>query len=284
MIAFPNCKINLGLRVIRKRSDGYHDLESVFYPLPFKDALETIPIKGNGSPIVNFSASGLVIEGKKEENLCVKAFEILKKDFPELPSIQMHLYKAIFPGAGLGGGSADGSFVIKLLDRQFKLGLSAGQLLDYASQLGSDCPFFIINKPCLVRGKGELLEVIPLDLSAYKFIIIYPGFSISTAWAFEQVTATLESSDTFKVADISDTIRKPLTAWKEELKNDFEGPVFNRYHELKKIKEVLYSSGAIYASMSGSGSSVYGIFNNTITPSFSFPEKYFIKELAGQTE
>lgn len=279
MLVFPNCKINLGLRIKRKRNDGYHDLESVFYPLPLKDALEAIQVTGTSEYGVNFSSSGLTIEGKPEDNLCVKAFELLKKDFPQLQSIQLHLYKAIFSGAGLGGGSSDGAFTLKLLNKKFNLGLTKEQLLDYSFQLGSDCPFFIINKPCLATGRGELLEVISLDLSSYKFFIVYPGISISTAWAFGQVS--LKVSDTYKV---SDTISKPIAAWKEELKNDFEEPVFKKYPEIKNIKNQLYSAGADYASLSGSGSAVYGIFNKDASPVFSFPGNYIVKELSSLLE
>src|SRR5688572_22461505 len=171
MIVFPNCKINLGLRVIRKRNDDFHDLESVFYPLLFNDALEVIQATDKSELAVNFTFSGLTINGKIENNLCVKAYELLKKDFPQLTALQLHLHKAIPVGSGLGGGSSDGAFTLKLLNQKFNLGISTGQLLDYALQLGSDFPFFTINKPSIATGRREILQTIPLDLSAYKIVI-----------------------------------------------------------------------------------------------------------------
>ena len=273
MIVFPNCKINLGLRVIRKRNDGFHDLESVFYPLLFNDALEVIKATDASGFALNFTCSGLIIDGKTEHNLCIKAFELLKKDFSHLTALQLHLHKAIPVGSGLGGGSSDGAFTLKLLNQKFNLGLSTEKLLAYALQLGSDCPFFIINKPTFATGRGEILETVPLDLSAYKIVIIYPGIHIGTEWAFSQ----LKVADTYKV---SDTL-KPIDTWKEELKNDFEEPVFNQYPEIKKIKVDLYNSGAIYASLSGSGSTVYGIFKKDAKISNSFPQNYFVKVLPG---
>ena len=275
MIVFPNCKINLGLRVIRKRNDGFHDLQSVFYPLLLNDALEVIQATDKAEFAINFTCSGLTIDGKNEDNLCVKAYELLKKDFPQLTALQLHLHKVIPVGSGLGGGSSDGAFTLKLLNQKFNLGLSNGKLLEYALQLGSDCPFFIINEPCIATGRGEMLEPIPLDLSAYKFVIVYPNIHISTEWAFGQ--RALKASDTYKVSDAF----KPIETWKQELKNDFEEPVFNQYPEIKKIKADLYDTGAIYASMSGSGSTVYGIFKKDVKVSISFPQNYFVKELAG---
>jgi 4-diphosphocytidyl-2-C-methyl-D-erythritol kinase len=197
----------------------------------------------------------------------------LKKDFPQLTALQLHLHKAIPAGSGLGGGSSDGAFTLKLLNQKFNLGLSTPKLLEYALQLGSDCPFFIINEPCIATGRGELLEPIPLNLSAYKFVIVYPGIHISTAWAFEQ----LKASDTYTVSDAF----KSIETWKEELRNDFERPVFGKHPEIKIIKEEFYNAGAIYASLSGSGSTVYGIFKKNAKVSISFPQNYFVKELAG---
>lgn len=256
MLSFPNCKINLGLRVLRRRDDGYHQLETVFYPLPLKDALETIR-----SGKLTFTATGLTIPGDPSANLCLKAWHLLKKDFPELPSVDIHLHKHIPMGAGLGGGSADGAFMLVLLNKQFRLGLSAERLMDYAAQLGSDCPFFILNKPCLGGGRGEELLPIDLDLSSYKMALVSPGVHIGTAWAFSQITP----SD--KGKSIKDIIKEPVSAWKGQLVNDFEAPVLHAYPELKKIKETLYDAGAIFASMTGSGSSFFGIFEKENPPS-----------------
>ena len=269
MVSFPNCKINLGLNIIGKRSDGYHDLETVFYPVRLKDAIEVIE-----KPAFEFTASGLAINGNENDNLCVKAYGLLKKDFPQLPSVQIHLHKAIPTGAGLAGGSADGAFTLKILDKKFKLKLSQKQLVDYSLQLGSDCPFFIINKPCYAEGRGEILEEIELDLSGYKIILVHPAIHISTAWAFANINPGKPGMS------IKEIIKEPLALWKQELKNDFEQPVFNKYPEIKKIKDDLYSAGAVYAAMSGSGSAVYGLFQANKPLSFSFPAKYFVKEIA----
>jgi 4-diphosphocytidyl-2-C-methyl-D-erythritol kinase len=249
MLSFPNCKINLGLRILRRRDDGYHELETVFYPLPVKDALETIH-----SEEPAFSATGLPIPGDPSTNLCLKAWHLLKKDFPELPAVHIHLHKHIPMGAGLGGGSADGAFTLVMLNQQFRLGLSSQLLMDYASRLGSDCPFFILNTPCLGGGRGEELQPIDLDLSSYRISLVNPGVHIDTAWAFSQI------SPSDKGRSIRDIIMSPVSAWNGQLINDFESPVLRSYPELNRIKEILYNAGALFASMTGSGSSFFGIF------------------------
>ena len=274
MIAFPNCKINLGLRIASKRSDGYHDLETIFYPLPFCDILEIIhSTEDTAQPL--FSTSGMRVEGNKENNLCIKAYELLKKNYPSLPAVTIHLHKAIPPGAGLGGGSADASFTLKLLNEKFELNLSSDQLINYSLILGSDCPFFIINKPCFATGRGEILEEIKLDLSAYKFIIVNSGIHISTAEAFAGITPALPAKS------LKEIIQQPIETWKAELVNDFEKNIFSQYPEIEEIKNKLYDNGAIYASMSGSGSTVYGIFKKNTRVDLRLPTHYFIKELNG---
>jgi len=275
MVVFPNCKINLGLHVLEKRSDGYHNLETILYPIQLRDALELIQKE---SQSVDFSMSGSPVDGMPDDNLCIKAYRLLKKDFRELPSVQMHLHKAIPMGAGLGGGSADGAFILKLLNKKFSFGLSEKQLTDYALQLGSDCPFFIINKPCYASGRGEILETINLDLSAYKFWIVHPDIHISTAWAFENIKPL------FPAKSIKEIIQQSIESWKEKLINDFEEPVFRQYPQIKMIKDQLYNAGAVYASMSGSGSAVYGIFRKEKYIKLSFPSNYFIKELYSQLQ
>lgn len=271
MVVFPNAKINLGLRILAKRNDGYHNLETVFYPLPFYDALEMIrQPAGSG---LSFSSGGLSIAGESADNLCVKAYHLLKKDFPAIPAVQMHLHKAIPSGAGLGGGSADASFTLKLLNEMAALGLSAEQLLHYSLQLGSDCPFFMINKPCFATGRGEQLEELQIDLSGYSFVIVNPGIHVPTGPAFSWLQPALPSTS------LKEIIASPVDTWKGRLINDFEAPVFARYPEIKKIKDELYSKGAVYASMSGSGSTVYGIFPRKSVLNISFPESYFVKQL-----
>jgi len=268
MVSFPNCKINLGLNVVNKRNDGYHDIETVFFPIHLKDALEVIEKEK-----FKFSTSGSPIEGEPEKNLCIKAFNLLKNDFPQLPTVHMHLHKAIPIGAGLGGGSADGAFTLKLLNKKFDLSLPEKQLINYSLQLGSDCPFFILNKPCFATGRGEILEKTELDLSEYKFLIVHPQIHISTAWAF----STIKPFNPVK--SIKQITQQSISTWKAELINDFEKPVFEKYPEIKNIKDKLYDAGAIYASMSGSGSAVYGIFRKEKDISISFPHNYFVKTL-----
>ncbi|MGC4036428.1 MAG: 4-(cytidine 5'-diphospho)-2-C-methyl-D-erythritol kinase [Chitinophagaceae bacterium] len=190
MIAFPNCKINLGLNIINKRSDGYHNLETVFLPIDLKDILELIRIDSSDDPSkknnsINFFSSGIAVTDNPADNICLKAYQLLQNDFSQLnAAVRIHLHKIIPAGAGLGGGSADGAFMLQLLNKKFNLGLSTEQLLAYTLQLGSDCPFFIYNKPCFASGRGEKLETIGLDLSAYKILIVNPGIHISTANAF----------------------------------------------------------------------------------------------------
>jgi 4-diphosphocytidyl-2-C-methyl-D-erythritol kinase len=279
---FPNCKINLGLNVLRKRGDGYHDIETVFYPIGLHDGLEVIhagPIKENvqySIPNVQFSTSGLAIEGKNSENLGVRAYQLLKKDFPHLPPVMMHLHKGIPMGAGLGGGSADATFALKLLSQKFELELTEQRLLEYALALGSDCPFFALNRPCFGTGRGEILKPIILDLSPFKFAIVNPGIHIRTTEIFSSVNSVLP------LKSIENVISQPVQTWKKELKNDLETPVFEMRPEIKMIKEKLYEAGAVYASMTGSGSTVYGLFEKNTKLDFSFPSHYHVKELAGQ--
>lgn len=270
MIVFPNCKINLGLQILGKRDDGFHNLETVFYPIAFKDALELIP-NTNKNTDIEFTGTGLLVDGKPSDNLCVKAYHLLKKDFPKLPAIKIHLHKAIPMGAGLGGGSADAAFMLTLLNDKLNLNLSTSKLLNYSLQLGSDCPFFILNNPCFASGRGEVLEKLAVDLSAYKIVLINPGIHINTGWAFLNITPALSKKS------VKEIITQPIETWKTELHNDFEVPVFATHPQVKEIKDSLYNQGAIYAAMSGSGSTVYGIFNTEFDPAPLKNKNYFIK-------
>ncbi len=202
-----------------------------------------------------------------------KSLPIIKKKIPQLPSIKLHLHKTIPPAAGLGGGSADGAFTLKLLNQKYGLGLSTKELLDYALKLGTDCPFFIINQSCVAHGRGEFLETMNLDLSGYKFIIVNPGIHISTTKAFSFIVPALPSKS------IKNIIQQPIETWKGNLKNDFEEPLFKKHPEIRVLRDDLYKAGAIYASMTGSGSTVYGIFKKDMDASLVFPGNYFIKEL-----
>jgi 4-diphosphocytidyl-2-C-methyl-D-erythritol kinase len=260
MVCFPNCKINLGLYVTNKRNDGYHDLETVFYPLSpattgdqymqLRDVLEVVPAQET-----KMHLSGLPVAGNPEGNLVWKAYELLRQDFPgKIPAFDIYLHKVIPMGAGLGGGSADGSFMLRLLNDYCSLGLSAGQLAAYALQLGSDCPIFIHNTPMFAMGRGEQLTPSAVDLSAYSIQLVCPHVHVSTGAAFSKLTPRPSPLNLRNLATM------PLTEWKDVVGNDFERSVFAQHPVLAAVKQQLYDQGAIYASMSGTGSTVYGIF------------------------
>ena len=270
MVVFPNAKINLGLRITSKRADGFHNLDTVFYPLPFTDALEIISQSTPSETPVIFSSTGLVIPGDTQSNLCLKAYHLLKNKFPELPAIQMHLHKNIPMGAGLGGGSSDGAFTLKLLNEKFKLNIPDDELLELALTLGSDSPFFIKNTPVHATGRGEIMQPTSVDLSNKKIALVLPGIHVSTALAFNgcPISSSIETCDSIT--------KQPVETWKGQLINDFEQTVFPSYPALATIKEQLYDAGAIYASMTGTGSTVYGIFNNRPDLDHVFPNGYQI--------
>eukprot|EP01037_Dinobryon_pediforme_P008362 gene8362-8449_t len=249
MILFPNAKINIGLNVINRRDDGYHNLETIFYPVKIKDAIEVI-----ASDKFSFSSSGIGIPGRVEDNLCVKGYHLLKSDF-DLPPVKIHLHKNIPIGAGLGGGSADAAFFIRLLNQKFELGMSDDTMSGYVRKLGADCAFFIENKPMFAFDRGDEFESVRLDLSNYKLVLIMPPVHVSTAEAYGGVRpAPVKDS-------LMELIYRPITEWKNFIKNDFEASVFKNHPEIRGVKAALYQAGAIYASMSGSGASVFGIFD-----------------------
>jgi 4-diphosphocytidyl-2-C-methyl-D-erythritol kinase len=271
MVSFLNCKINLGLHITSKRADGYHNLETVFYPVAINDAIEIVVSKTNNEII--FTCSGQIIDVPNQSNLCVKAFRLIKKDYPQVPNINMHLHKNIPMGAGLGGGSANASAVLMLLNKTFELNITEQQLLNFALQLGSDCPFFIKNTPQFATGRGEIFTPVNTDLSNYKLMIVNPGIHVNTAAAFGMLDATKFSNE----GSLAPIIASDVSLWKNNLKNDFEIPVFNMHPEIEKIKNTLYDNGAIYSAMSGSGSSVFGLFAKDFKPTIKFPSQYFCK-------
>ena len=276
MVLFPNCKINLGLHVAGKRADGYHDLETVFYPVPLKDAAEittTAPRKDH--PEFDLTLTGTQIPGELSNNLCTKAWQLIKNDFPDIPAVRMHLHKAIPIGGGLGGGSSDGAFTLILLNEELKLNLSTEKLLAYALKLGSDCPFFILNKPCYATGRGEDMEEINVPLNGYHFVIIDPAIHISTAEAFRDITISKN-----QFSSVREIVTQSPDTWEGNLVNQFEEPVFKKHPQLQAIKQKLYDSGATYASMTGTGSCIYGIFHNSKkTANLLAGEKYRIYTL-----
>lgn len=269
MIVFPNCKINIGLHILRKRQDNFHDLETIFYPLELQDALEIIQ-KDQG--INNeFQITGLPVDSKIEDNICLKAYNLLKSDFPSLPAVRFHLHKVIPSGAGLGGGSADGAFTLLSINKKFNLGLSEKEMISYALHLGSDCPFFIKNVPSYATSRGEVMQEVNLDLGSYKIIVVNPRIHVNTGWAFTRIKPHHRPQQILSIINI------PITEWKNFITNDFEVSVFEDFPEIKEIKDYFYSQSALYASMSGSGSTVYGIFEKNTTLSIPFPSHYFIK-------
>ncbi len=260
MIAFPFCKINLGLSILSKRTDGFHSIETCFYPVPWTDILEIIP-----SDEFAFTTSGISIEGDRSTNLCVRAYHLLQPDF-NLSPVKIHLHKIIPMGAGLGGGSADAAFTLTLLNQIFELRLSIEQLKRYASQLGSDCSFFLERKPQLGEGKGEELSDAVVDLENKFLVIVKPDIHVSTSEAYAGVKAKSLQKTARQVVE-----KHPLPKWRDNLINDFEESIFERYPAIKKIKESLYFNGAAYSSMSGSGSSVFGIFERPVDLKSNFP-------------
>ena len=256
MITYPNAKINLGLNIVEKRPDGYHNLETVFYPINLQDALEVTTLQGEKEYVL--TTSGTPIEGDTESNLVVKAYKLLKQDFPEIPAIDIHMYKHIPTGAGLGGGSADAAFMIKLLNDKYKLGISLEKMEEYAAKLGADCAFFIQNKPVFASGIGNIFESIDLSLKGYYLVLVKPDIFVSTKDAFAHIKPQKPTTS------LKEIIRMPVETWRAVMKNDFEESVFQKFPEIAAIKDKLYDMGAVYASMSGSGSSVFGIFREQV--------------------
>lgn len=252
MVVFPNAKINIGLNILSKRDDGYHNIESCFYPIPFCDVLEILP-----SDQLSFTSTGIPIPGAADSNLCLKAYQLLHNDF-DIPPVQIHLHKIIPIGAGLGGGSADATFTLKALNQMFKLNLTDDKLEKYASQLGSDCPFFVKNKPVIAKGTGNIFEPIDFNISGMHLQLIYPDLHIGTKQAYAGVVPRDNNQNL--MADLS----KKKADWKTNIKNDFEKSVFEQFPEVEKVKQELYKNGALYASMTGSGSSVFGIFDKEV--------------------
>lgn len=268
MVTFPNCKINLGLYVTSKRSDGYHNIATVFIPVDLQDALEIIPRQDD---IVMLQNSGLPVQGREADNLCVKAWHLVKGLYPQISGVNIYLHKIIPMGAGLGGGSADGAFMLCLLNDLFRLQMPETQLLELALLLGSDCPFFIHNKPRFASGRGELMEPIAIDLSAYKIVLINPGIHISTAFAFAQVQPANPNFDLRTLHTI------PVQSWKTHCVNVFEAGICKVYPVIQSVKDALYNAGAIYASMTGTGSTVFGLFHQDQNIPLSFPPEWVLK-------
>ena len=265
MVVFPNSKINLGLNVVERRADGYHNLETVFFPVSLPDVLEVLP-----ATKTQLEISGIHVEGRLETNLVYRAWELLKEDFG-IPPVQIFLHKVIPMGAGLGGGSSDGAFMLKLLNRMFELQLDSERLKGYAVRLGADCPFFIDNLPAFATGIGDRLNPVKLDLSLFKLIIVKPPVSVNTGMAYKSIVPMRPAKS------VTEIVSQPLETWRGKLSNDFEKPVFEMFPEIMAVRDKLYEKGALYAAMSGSGSAVYGLFTKEPADlQESFPSDYFI--------
>ena len=264
MILYPPAKINLGLHVLYKRSDGFHEIESVMYPLPFYDVLEILPTQKN-----SFQQSGIIFSDNNEKNLCEKAVDLMQSKF-NTPPVSIHLRKQIPVGAGLGGGSADAAYVILGLNQLFNLGLSNLEMEEIAAALGSDCPFFIQNKVRMVSGRGEILNEVTCDLSEYYLVLLNPKIHISTKEAYSKV---LPKENELNIASI---LQENISSWQSTLKNDFESPICKQYPLIQECLDQLKKAGAIYAAMSGSGSTVFGIFPSSDCNLPSFLSEYII--------
>lgn len=265
MLIFPIAKINLGLNIVERRADGYHNLETVFYPVPISDALE-LQVMDEAFPSAyncDLKVTNIAIEGDERRNLVVRAYDLLAQDF-KLPRIHAHLYKAIPTQAGMGGGSSDCAAMLTALNSLCQLGLTEQQLIDYAARLGADCPFFVIGRPAYAEGIGERLQPVGLDLSGWWLAVVKPPVPVSTKEAFALVTPRPTQK---KCRDI---VMQPVETWAAELHNDFEPSVFAQYPEIGEVKQALYEMGAEYAAMSGSGSAVFGLFRREVDLSGCF--------------
>ncbi|MBQ6405808.1 MAG: 4-(cytidine 5'-diphospho)-2-C-methyl-D-erythritol kinase [Prevotella sp.] len=271
MIVFPIAKINLGLNVVEKRPDGYHNLQTVFYPVPIKDALEVQQMdEGFPSDVdCDLKVTNIAIEGDEQRNLVVRAYLLLKQDFPTLPRIHTHLWKGIPTQAGMGGGSSDCAYMIRLLNALFDLQLSDEQMIQYAARLGADCAFFIKSEPCYAEGIGEKMQPIGLDLSEWYIGVVRPDIPVPTKEAFSRIHPH------YPQVCPKEAVMQPVETWRETLVNDFEESVFALHPEIGAIKEQLYKMGATYAAMSGSGSALFGLFKERPdTLSRQFPDMF----------
>lgn len=260
MVCFPPSKINLGLQVVSRRPEGYHEVITCYYPVPFTDMLEVVP-----SDTFSFTSSGLRVAGSTRDNLCVKAYDLLR-DKHNLPPVAIHLHKIIPMGAGLGGGSSDGAWTLRLLNEIFQMGLGDDDLIRYAAQLGSDCPFFIADRPQLGTGTGTTLTDIDVRFpKGLSIVIVKPDIHVATAEAYRLITPAAPAHD------LRAALAEPIDTWADRVRNDFEAPVMNRYPVIGQLKQRLLDHGAVYAAMSGSGAAVFGLFRQATDLREAFP-------------
>jgi 4-diphosphocytidyl-2-C-methyl-D-erythritol kinase len=268
MLCFPNAKINLGLNIISKRADGYHNIETIFCPVDLSDILEFVTDAGHGDGFATLTSTGVPVECPDENNLCLKAYYLLCRDF-KLPAVNIHLHKLIPPGAGLGGGSSDAAFMLKHLNVIYELGINEDKLCDYASELGSDCAFFIKNRPLLGFERGNRFKEITMFSEDLSIVIVNPKIHIDTAKAYSFVHPKKPPRP------LKELISFPVSQWKNSITNDFEESIIKKHPIVGDIKKKLYEAGVLYASMSGSGSSVFGLFSEKVPDvHVLFPELY----------
>lgn len=265
MVIFPNAKLNIGLSVTGRRTDGFHNIESCFFPVGWSDILEAVEANA-----LSFESTGIPIPGDASDNLALKAYRLLKEEF-DIPPVKIHLHKIIPIGAGLGGGSSDGAFMLKLLDRLFNLALPEDRLEKFALQLGSDCPFFIRNIPRFVSGRGEKFQEINLSLIGKHIVIVTPGIHVSTPEAYSGIAQYSEPGRLKNIVE-----NQNLQQWRDTVKNDFEISVFRKYPQIEEVKKILYEKGALYASMTGSGASLFGIFDQSVEIKNWFNPEYSV--------
>lgn len=270
MITHPIAKVNLGLNVVEHRSDGYHNLETVFYPVPISDTLEVNIVTANDTQEYDcqLTLKGMSIEGDSQKNLIVKAYELLKADYPHMPRVRAILDKCIPTQAGMGGGSSDGAYMLCMLNQLCELGLNKSQLIGYATRLGADCAFFIDPLPQYAEGIGERLQPITLQLKGWHFAVVRPDIPVSTREAFALVTPQKPERCCY------DIVKQPVETWREQLVNDFEASVFAQHPEIGHVKQQLYDMGAVYAAMSGSGSALFALFRQQPPVQQSFPNMF----------
>lgn len=267
MITYPNAKINIGLNIVSKREDGYHNIETVFYPIPIRDALEFVPSAGDADALVQ---TGIKVDGNAEQNLVMKALRIFKEDF-RIPNLDIFLHKNIPFGAGLGGGSSDAAFMLKMLNEEFKIGLPERILIDISSRIGADCAFFVSNKPVFATGIGNIFQHFNFSLKGLHIVVVKPDIHVSTPLAYSMVKPQKPEKN------LMELLSSPISQWRDTVKNDFEESVFSKFPEIARIKERLYELGATYASMSGSGSSVFGIFDREVELPTDLTKHYTFK-------
>ncbi len=265
MTTFPNAKINIGLNITGKRDDGYHNIESLFYPVGVRDILEFV-IQSPEKDTDELTVSGFPADCKMNENLVIRALDLLRTEYT-VPPLRIHLHKAIPAGSGLGGGSSDAAFMLRSVCRYFRLEAGSSELTRLSLKIGSDCAFFIDNKPAIVTGRGEIVSQVNVSLEGYYIFLVHPGIHISTAEAYRIIKP---SGPAYNLTDI---VKEPPEEWKDIIKNDFQEAIIKKHPLIDELIKELYSAGAAYCSMSGSGSSVYGIFREK--PGYGLLRKYW---------